>query len=156
MGAWLVCSPYAASAETGATLVAIVTPDPASALTRRVRAELAALGVDVIVIRPPEGSSVSRTPLEQAARNVGAAAAVRLVPSTEGTVEVWVADRVTGKAVVRELPASGTGASDAAVAVGTVELLRASLMELHSGESPRGEVAPTPQIVALALPVSRA
>ena len=73
---------------------------------------------------------------EQAARSVGAVAAVRLIASSEGKVEVWVADRVTGKAVVRELDSPGAGASDAAVAIGSVELLRASLMELHSGSHP--------------------
>lgn len=145
-------SAQSASAQTGATLVAIVTAEPTAPLARRVRAELETLGVDVIVLKPPAESDSTRAPLEQAARGVGAAAAIRLVASSEGKVEVWVADRVTGKAVVRELDASGTNASDAAVAVGTVELLRASLMELHAPEPPRGEVAPTPLLTDLAEP----
>jgi hypothetical protein len=80
-------------------------------------------------------------------------AAIRLVPSAD-SVEVWVADRVTGKAVVRELvaPAAGGAATDAAVALGAVELLRASLMELHSAEPPHGDVPVTEQVRALALP----
>ena len=123
-----------AYAESGAALVALVTAEPNASLTRRVRAELQGLGVDVIVLDPPDEGSPSRAPLEQAARSVGAVAAVRLIASREGKIEVWVADRVTGKAVVRELDAPGRGASDAAVAIGSVELLRASLMELHSGE----------------------
>jgi hypothetical protein len=81
-------------------------------------------------------------------------AAVRLVASSEGKVEVWVADRVTGKAVVRELEASESGASDAAVAVGTVELLRASLMELHSGEPIHGDAIASEKVRSLALPSS--
>jgi hypothetical protein len=142
-----------AHAETsGATLVAIVTAEPGSSLTRRVRAELEGLGLDVIVLKPPDEGSASRAPLEQAARSVGAVAAVRLIPSREGKVEVWVADRVTGKAVVRELDAPEGGTSDAAVAVGSVELLRASLMELHSGEPPHGDAPPSEKIQALALP----
>lgn len=141
-----------ASAQPGATLVAIVTSEPTSSLTRRVRAELEKLGVDVIVLKPPAEDSTMRAPLEQIARSVGAAAAVRLVVSSRGKVEVWVADRVTGKTVVRELDATGAGASDASVAVGTVELLRASLMELHALEPPRGEVPATPKLEALALP----
>jgi hypothetical protein len=141
-----------ALAESGATLVAIVTADPNAPLTRRVRAELEGLGLDVIVLKPPEEASLSRAPLERAARSVGAIAAVRLVPSGEGKVEVWVADRVTGKAVVRELDAPAGGASDAAVAVGSVELLRASLMELHTGDAPRGDAPATEQVRALALP----
>ena len=145
-----------AHAESGATLVAIVTSEPASSLTRRVRAELQGVGLDVIVLKPPDEGTPSRAPLEQAARNVGAVAAVRLVPSGEGMVEIWVADRVTGKAVVRELAAPESGASDAAVAIGSVELLRASLMELHSGEPPHGDAPATAKIQALALPSLRA
>jgi len=150
-------APGHAAAQTGATLVAIVTSDPNAPLTQRVRAELVGIGVDVIVLRPPAEGSAGRTPLEQAARNVGAIAAIRLVPSGE-SVEVWVADRVTGKAVVRELaaPAARGPASDASVAVGAVELLRASLMELHSSEPPRGEVPATERVRALALPSSGA
>ena len=147
---WSAASP--ASAQSGATLVAIVTAEPNASLTRRVRAELQGLGVDVIVIKPPDEGSPSRAPLEQAARSVGAVAAVRLIASTEGKVEVWVADRVTGKAVVRELDQSGSGASDAAVAIGSVELLRASLMELHSGEPPHGDAPANEKIRSLALP----
>lgn len=143
-----------ARAQSGATLVAIVTAEPNASLTRRVRAELQGLGVDVIVLKPPDEGSPSRAPLERAARSVGAVAAVRLVASSEGKVEVWVADRVTGKAVVRELDASESGASDAAVAIGTVELLRASLMELHSGEPPHGDAPATEKIQSLALPTT--
>jgi hypothetical protein len=141
---------------SGATLVAIVTSEPNGSLSRRVRAELEALGVDVIILKPPAEAMASRQPLEQAAKNVGAIAAVRLVVSGEGKVEVWVADRATGKAVVRELDAPAAGTSDAAVAVGAVELLRASLMELHSSEPPHGEVAVTPKVEALALPANAA
>ena len=143
-----------AHAESGTALVAILTAEPSSSLTRRVQAELRSLGVDVIVLKPPDEGSPSRAPLEQAARSVGAVAAVRLVASREGRVEVWVADRVTGKAVVRELDAPGSGASDAAVAVGTVELFRASLMELHSGEPLRGDAAASEAIRSLALPAT--
>src|SRR5580704_2293598 len=147
-------APDRARGESGATLVAIVTAEPNSSLTRRVRAELEGLGLDVIVLKPPEEGSPSRAPLEQAARSVGAVAAVRLIASSEGKVEVWVADRVTGKAVVRELDAPASGASDAAVAIGSVELLRASLMELHSGEPPHGDAPANEKIQALALPGS--
>ncbi len=145
-------APERARAEKGATLVAIVTAEPNSSLTRRVRAELEGLGLDVIVLKPPDEGSPSRAPLEQAARSVGAVAAVRLIASSEGKVEVWVADRVTGKAVVRELDAPESGASDAAVAIGSVELLRASLMELHSGEPVHGDAPANEKIQELALP----
>lgn len=140
--------------QGGAALVAVLTPEPNASLTRAVRAELQGLGLDVIVLRPPAESGPQRAPLEKAARNVGAVAAIRLVSSSEGKVEVWVVDRVTGKTVVRDLDSLGTGASDASIAVGTVELLRASLMELHSSEPSRGEVRASPKVQALALPVA--
>jgi hypothetical protein len=143
-----------ARAESGATLVAIVTAEPSASLTKRVRAELEGLGLDVIVLKPPDEGSPSRAPLEQAARSVGAVAAVRLIASSEGKVEVWVADRVTGKALVRELDAPEGGASDAAVAIGSVELLRASLMELHSGEPLHGDAPTNERIQSLALPTT--
>jgi hypothetical protein len=152
--ATIACGAVPCRAQNGSTLVAVVTADPNSSLTRRVRIELQSLGVDVIVLKPPDEGTPSRAPLEQAARSVGAIAAVRLVASSGGKVEVWVADRVTGKAVVRELDAPEGGASDAAVAVGSVELLRASLMELHSGEPPRGDAPATEGIERLALPTS--
>jgi hypothetical protein len=150
--ALILVFPGRVCAESGATLVAIVTAEPNSSLTRRVRAELQALGVDVIVLKPPDEDSPSRAPLERAARSVGAVAAVRVIASSEGKVEVWVADRVTGKAVVRELDASRSGASEAAIAVGSVELLRASLMELHSTEPPHGDAPASETIQSLALP----
>jgi hypothetical protein len=149
-------SPGALHARSGATLVAVVTAEPGSPLTLRVQSELQALGLDVLVVKPPDVGSTSRAPLERAARSVGAIAAVRIVASGEGRVEVWVADRVTGKALVRELDVPAGGASDAAVAVETVELLRASLMELHGGEPPRGDAPTTEKIDSLALPASPA
>ena len=58
-----------------------------------------------------------------------------------------VADRITGKTVIRELMGpTGADAEPDDVAVGAVELLRASLMELHSPNPPRGE-AEAPQVV---------
>jgi hypothetical protein len=148
----LLAAPAAWSeGRSGAALVVVVTAEPSGSLARRVRAELQGLGVDVLVLKPPGEDSPARAPLEQAARNVGAVAAVRLVVSGEGKIEVWVADRVTGKAVVRELDAPAGGASDAVVATGAVELLRASLMELHSPEPPHGDVPVTPKIESLAL-----
>ena len=156
VAAAVIVAPPTARAQSGATLVAIVTAEPNASLTRRVREELRSLGVDVIVLKPPAESSPLRAPLEQAARGVGAIAAVRLVASSEGKVEVWVADRVTGKAVVRELDAPTGETSDAAVALATVELFRASLMEIHAVEPPHGDVPVTEKVRALALPTADA
>lgn len=148
----LLLLPSPAPAQGGSALVALVTAEPASPSARAVRRELEVLGLDVIVIRPPAETTMARLPLEQAARSVGAIAAVRLVPSGEGA-EVWVADRVTGKTVIRRflVHVDDSGHDSAALAVGAVELLRASLMELHAPSPPPGELAATSQVRALAL-----
>lgn len=83
-----------------------------------------------------------------------AIAAVQVVtlPSKE---QVWVADRVTNKTVLRELPRNvqRPDQTDDSIAVGVAELLRASLMELHSESGSRGEHAATEQVRKLAYPV---
>jgi hypothetical protein len=71
-------------------------------------------------------------------------AAIRGVASERG-VEVWIADRATGKTVLRELP-RGPGEPDDALALRTVELLRASLLEASLPTPPPSEVATTPEL----------
>jgi hypothetical protein len=78
---------------------------------------------------------------------------VRLVPSGEGA-EVWVADRVTGKTVIRRILVPPDAAGSDAIATGAVELLRASLMELHAPSPPPGELMASGRVRALALPTS--
>src|SRR5260370_40151325 len=72
-----------AAAATGATLVAVVTTDPAAPLTRRIQEQLEALGLDVVVLSPPSESTAAGARLAQPARNVGARAAVRIEPATQ-------------------------------------------------------------------------
>jgi hypothetical protein len=112
-------------------------------LSDRVRAELVALGFDV---RSSSGNDTppTREALEDAARAVGAIAALRIRPSRAG-VEVWLTDRVTGKTLLRDvvLPRAGAQHDDAIVAARAVELLRASLLELDEAHPPRGEVEPS-------------
>ncbi|MBN2196381.1 MAG: hypothetical protein JW751_26440 [Polyangiaceae bacterium] len=128
--------------------VVVVAGSPSDGVTIRIERELRALGVAVTVV--PSGSleDPSRGALETAARQLGAFAAIRIV-ETGSAAEVWVADRVTGKTVIREL-VQGDPNDDGEVALGAVELLRASLLELQAIErAPRGEVAPTPAIEGL-------
>ncbi len=67
-------------------------------------------------------------------------------PSERG-VEIWIADRVTGKTVLREMADDGgTPDRDAALALRAVELLRASLLEVGLPAPPPGEVPATPEI----------
>lgn len=64
-------------------------------------------------------------------------------------VEVWVADRVTGKVSLREvIRRPEHGAADARIVVlRAVELLRWSLQELRAKEPPPGEIAEPPKEV---------
>ncbi|HEV3193078.1 MAG TPA: hypothetical protein VGY54_21370 [Polyangiaceae bacterium] len=145
-----------AAAATGATLVAVVTTDPAAPLTRRIQEQLEALGLDVIVLSPPSEGTAARARLEQVARNVGASAAIRIDPSNQSG-QVWAADRPAGKAVTRDLPTpTGGVVSDASVALGAVELLSASLIELHSAESPRKEGRPAQPVSPVTVSPSSA
>lgn len=106
---------------------------------RRVLAELSSLGFLAVRVDPGDGAT-SRLTLETAARQTGALAAIRAVPSGLG-VEVWIADRVTGKTVLREIQLDRDAIDpEAALAIRAVELLRASLLEASLPVPPRGEV----------------
>ena len=134
--------------------VALLTANPADTTTKRLKAELTQLGVETVVVRAGPNTPVGRVTLENVARRVGAFAAIRIVP-VESEVEVWVADRVTGKTVVREvLHGSGSAARDDTIALGAVELLRASLLEVTASYelNARGEVPPPPVVVRKLTP----
>lgn len=149
VAAALLVAPAVALADDSIALMVERADNPVAV---RLRAELEALGFQVIIL-PESGRPPSREALEAAARDAGAVAAVRIVPSQKG-VEVWVADRATGKTVLREVvaPQPGTPAGTSTIAVRTVELLRASLMEVESATPPPGEVTITPTVRAAAAP----
>lgn len=90
--------------------------------------------------------------LEQVARTERAFAAVRL--NLKGKqVEVWVADRITGKVVARTIALnSGSEPEESIVVLAAVELLRASLMEIHAANKLHGEVSPTAQTARFSKP----
>jgi hypothetical protein len=150
----LMAAPVVQS-QSAPALVVIVTSDPAAPAARRLSKDLQGLGLDVLVLKATPENSSGRESLEKSARSVGAIAAVRLVPAGEGT-EVWVADRITGKTVIRDLvgATAETGPDD--VALGAIELLRASLMELHSPTVPPSDAELTPAVRDLAFPLPAA
>jgi hypothetical protein len=141
-----VAWPAWSSASAGTIL--LVVDERAQALATRVAAELSALGFEV--------SSQTREPnaaeLASEARRAGAFAAIGIGPTADGTVEITVLDRVTGKTLRREL--LGRSLTDPTtrelVALRASELLRASLMEIEAPHPPRGEVPPTPEVVKVA------
>jgi hypothetical protein len=115
-------------------------------LARRLGAELARLGFSSEERELANGGGTPQT-LVEVARQAGAVAAVRFVVS-HSAMEVWVADRVTGKTVLEALPKgeSGQSGSEALLALRAVELFRASLLEVDAPHASRGDVTPTEDI----------
>ncbi len=129
--------------ERGAVIAVVCAPGDRFGL--RVIAELESLGLAARRVDPGDAPA-SRASLEASARSVGAISAIRAVPS-EGGVEVWIADRVTSKTVLRAVSVAGEAVEpEAALALRTVELLRASLLETALPAAPPGEVPVTAEI----------
>ncbi len=131
--------------------------DPgAPALAQRLAEEIESLGLEVkIVAQPP-----TEEPLDERARASGAVAAIRITDRGAGNVEMMIVDRATGKIVIRRLAVATPRdpASAELIATRTVELLRASLMEVAADHPPRGEVPVSPELHALSThyePVTR-
>jgi hypothetical protein len=106
----------------------------------------------VEVVEVPKGDEEIRPgDLSAAARDLHAVAAFRVLVSSR-KVEVWIADRITGKVVLRETFAEGEGSKveERVVVVQAMELLRASLMELDAPHPSHGEVPAPPSLAAAA------
>jgi len=124
-------------------------------LEARLRAELESLGFTIERRPAPPMAPGARPTLEADAKAAEAAAAVR-VRASENGVEVWIADRMTGKTLLREVVRGSD--DEAVVAVRVVELLRASLLEVDSSLPPRGDVPipkPAKQAAKAARPPQR-
>jgi hypothetical protein len=123
----------AADARADAPRVVIVRPADAVAIeaVTRIQGELTSVGF-VVGILVRSGQPDPRREVESAAREQGADAALSIVDTTEEhTADVWIADRLTGKTVVKHLEVSGSDArASTALAVQVVELLRGSLLDL--------------------------
>ncbi len=130
--------------------IVLVTDGDGASIIPLLRAELRSLGVEVVTV--PRGEpEVLPGDLSAAARTLHAVAAFRVLVSSR-KVEVWVADRITGKVVLRETFAEGEGSKveERVVVVQALELLRASLMELDAPHPPHGEVPAPPALAAAA------
>jgi hypothetical protein len=118
--------------------VTVVSPPRAEPLVEeaviRLVAELHAAGFSVRVVEASPGGD-GRAQVEATA-DAGAAepfATIAIVPTDRGAVaDMWVADHVTKKTLVRRVDTGDAGATNAAsdLAVRSVELLRASLLEV--------------------------
>jgi hypothetical protein len=148
--------PSTAVAGESSTIV-LVASRPEASLIANLRGELTTLGMRVVVVQRGDGE-ISPGELTEAARHHHANAAFRVLVE-QGKVEVWLADRVTGKVLLREVLTTKGGpqtqTDENTVVARAVELLRASLLELDIDDRPAGEVrAPATLPPALRAPVA--
>jgi hypothetical protein len=140
-------------AESRAKVV-LLTAERESTVVHRIGAELKALEIEVIVVSVSGTNRSTHQELRRIAQEHGAFAAVRIIPSAD-EAEVWVMDRVTGKTLVREIVSGkDAGSFEDAISLGTVELLRASLLEVSSVTALKGDVSTPTEVKALLLPPS--
>ncbi|MBN2530203.1 MAG: hypothetical protein JXR76_27685 [Deltaproteobacteria bacterium] len=147
---FFVCS--AVSFKTYAANRVVVLRNPDNSVVPSVISEIArelnATGfVSEIIIDTPNEN------LEDIAGREDASAAIRL--NMQGkSVEVWVADRMTGKMVKRTVALNPGGEPEESIVIlAAVELLRASLMEIYATNSPKGDVAVSEEARNFAKPV---
>jgi hypothetical protein len=138
----LVARPARAADE--APRVALIEDPAETTILPRLRAELEGLGLDVRIVAKAENEQLPHDLIE-AARSTGAVAAFRIVVPGD-RADVWIADRVTGKVVLREMLPRGAQIDGRVVALRAVELLRVSLMELDERRAPPGEVPAPPKL----------
>jgi hypothetical protein len=155
MRLWLIALGCIAVALSSGVCVATVSERPRlvlitnhrdAAIIPLLRSELESLE---LVVDTVESSATEELPhdLLRTGRTRNAVATIRVLVST-GRVEVWIADRVTGKVVLRDVLAEATSSkiSESTIVLRVVELLRASLMEADAPHAPRGEVKPPPKL----------
>jgi len=113
--------------------VLLVTDPTSSNLVKRLKSELAALG---FIVSTKSEDSYHNPPfqLEKVAKENEVDAAVRIVSGN--FIEVWVVDTLTQKIVFRRLNVNKDSKNlESVVALGAVELLRASFLEVNTSHS---------------------
>jgi hypothetical protein len=125
--AMVAAGPVAAQQRLRVLLVVDQADDP---FAERIRAELAALGLDVVALETWRTGEAIES-LDAAGRSESAAAAIRMLSSRKG-VEVWMANQPTGRSLLRQLivDESPNGPNLGLVALQTAELLRTSLLSV--------------------------
>src|SRR6185503_17614137 len=143
----LACLAVAGTASAAPARVALVHELEPNALEQRtltrLRAELIAAGFEITEV--DRHGADAREAAEAEPTVAGVFATIAIVPRTADAADIWIADRITGKTVVRRIQVSpGTGRDVAPVlAVRAVELLQASLLEAFEPPA-RAESASSP------------
>ena len=156
--AWLAVAGPATAAPARVALVHELQPNALEQRTlTRLRAELVAAGFEVADVE--RHGEDAREAAEADPQVAGVFATIAIVPRTADAADIWVADRITGKTVVRRIQVPpGTGRDVAPIlAVRAVELLQASLLEALE-PPPRTEStsspAPPPPVAAVPTDVA--
>jgi hypothetical protein len=114
-------------------------------LAGRIQLELEAMGFESRVLLQADTTPEQ---LAEMAANTGAVAGAQ-IRLMDTSLELQIHDRTTNKTLQRTLERTGD-VSDSTLATHTVELLRASLLELSLPDAPRGDVEPTPALLEAA------
>lgn len=137
-------------------LVALLRPDPPDPalgeMFVRIEGELNAAGFDVtIVARGPD--EAPQAAIERASETHAPAAIIGVFGGSVAGMELWVADRLTGRSVVRRLNASGESGTRASeiLAIRAAEQLSASLIDLDLAPKP-AKVTPAAEVAPAAKP----
>jgi hypothetical protein len=135
-------------------LVVLVRPSAQSTVVSeaitRIRGELIADGFEVSIVDAPPGSDPASV-LARADPQTSAAATLGLFPQPDASAaELWVVDRLTSKTVVRRVEMSNSPGASApeVLARRSVELLRASLLEILVDAQKRPSPTPAPRAQA--------
>jgi hypothetical protein len=135
-------------------LVVLVRPSAQSEIVSeaitRIRGELIADGFEVSVVDAPPGSDPASV-LARADQQTGASATLGLFLHADAkAAELWVVDRLTNKTVVRSVEMSKAPAASVpeVLARRSVELLRASLLEILVDAQKRPLSGPAPRAQA--------
>ena len=142
------------SSWADSALVVLVRPSAQSTVVNeailRIRGELIADGFEVAIVDAPPGLEPASV-LRQTDQQTGATATLGLFLRADATAaELWVVDRLTNKTVVRsvEISKSSTASAPEVLARRSVELLRASLLEILVDTQKRPTLSPAPRAQA--------
>jgi hypothetical protein len=120
-----------ARAEPAATVIVLIADEPGDAVVSRLERDLRGLGFGVVLLSATPENAADAPALERTTRSLGGLAGVRVLATGQGSV-LWVLDPASNRSVTRELSRpAGSSADPNEVALGTLELLRASMLELH-------------------------
>jgi hypothetical protein len=141
----IICSfavPQRVSAQAARSCVAVVRGESDDRLPSdanvRLRAEVHSAGFEVVEVDLPPGDA--RAQVENAANRSGCFATVALHGASFGALaDAWISDHLTGKTVVRRIEVSRASNASTVLAIRSLELLRASLLEIAE---PLGNTAP--------------